>query len=318
MLDIIIPTYNNKKGLLVTLGSIPRNPELKITVIDDCSSDDINYSDVLSYCNLLQTPYNGGPGNARQYGLSKTNEPYVIFIDTGDYFFDNVFLNILDTIKNNPQENVFSWQHISEKKYIVCSDAHNRLHGRVYKRDFLTKYNIKFCQESSFADEDIGFNRLCRIFTKFKFIELPIYMWTVDDNSITRKNKNEFIYKKQNIGLALNGIHIFNNCKGHVSPKILENECGEIMGALHNGVIKTAQERPEYLNFAWEGARLFYKTIYKPNHYFANASLYQTFSRTMKEARKKKDIWNKSIPLNIHRFLADLDKYEKIPSWYIK
>lgn len=37
-LDIIIPTYNDKKGLIRTLKSVPNQENIKITVVDDCSS----------------------------------------------------------------------------------------------------------------------------------------------------------------------------------------------------------------------------------------------------------------------------------------
>ena len=46
MIDIIIPTYNNKQGLIKTIQSIPKNKNLLITIIDDCSTQMIDYSDL--------------------------------------------------------------------------------------------------------------------------------------------------------------------------------------------------------------------------------------------------------------------------------
>jgi lipopolysaccharide biosynthesis glycosyltransferase len=65
-LDIIIPTYKNKKGLRRTLNSIPSNPNVNVIVVDDCSN--LDYSDILEeYPSLhfYQLEENSGPGMAR-------------------------------------------------------------------------------------------------------------------------------------------------------------------------------------------------------------------------------------------------------------
>ena len=89
MIDIIIPTYKNKDGLRTTLDSIDwNNNNFSITIIDDASN--LDYSDIIvEYPNINQLvvlPQNGGPGMARQYGIDHTNNDYLLFIDTGDYF----------------------------------------------------------------------------------------------------------------------------------------------------------------------------------------------------------------------------------------
>ena len=47
----------------------------------------------------------------------------------------------------------------------VTKETDNRLHGKVYKRRFIETHNITFCAESSYLNEDIGFNRACRYLT---------------------------------------------------------------------------------------------------------------------------------------------------------
>lgn len=317
MIDIIIPTYNNKKGLLKTLQSIPNQKELVVTIIDDCSTQNIDYGDIEKQYNFIKLSNNCGPGNVRQYGIEHTKEPYIMFIDTGDYFLDNIFNDVIVMIERFKNTNIFGWSHVSEKNGKVSSNANNHLHGKVYKREFLNKYNITFCKESSFINEDIGFNRICRLLTNIKFVYKTIYMWSNDPDSITRRNNGEFSYKNQNIGLALNGIHIYNSCKNYIDPQLLELECGEIMGALYNGVVKTAQERPEFINQAWEGALIFYNRIYKPNKYGINISIQHSFTKTIKEAQTKGDKWKKTFPMNLSRFLLELDKNGSVPNYYL-
>ena len=53
--------------------------DVTITIIDDCSS--ISYD-----VKTIRMPQNGGPGAARQYGISFTSEPFIMFIDAGDTF----------------------------------------------------------------------------------------------------------------------------------------------------------------------------------------------------------------------------------------
>ena len=106
MIDIIIPTYNNKQGLIKTLNSLPKNNNFTITIIDDCSTQDIDYSDIINQYTLLQMPMNSGPGNVRQYGIDRTKEPYIMFVDTGDFLLP---FDIISIIKNYSQIDIFSF-----------------------------------------------------------------------------------------------------------------------------------------------------------------------------------------------------------------
>ena len=228
MLDIIIPTYKNQEGLVRTLQSIDReNPEIQVTIIIDC--DGLSYK-LEPHTAYVRMDYNSGPGCARQRGIDFTKEPYIMFIDTGDYILDkSLFSMILRTIQENPDVDIFSWKHIWEETGNVCKENHNRMHGRVYKRAFLDKYHINFCCNliASYANEDIGFNRACRMIVKngngkILILEQPILMWTSNPNSLTKQNNGEFSFKKQNLGLAINESHaiFIAQCAG-VSYEIL-------------------------------------------------------------------------------------------------
>ena len=120
MLDIIIPTYKNKPELIRTLQSINKSllPLINVTIIDDCSN--IYYNDIFEAFPFIQIFYNEkniGPGLSRQKGIDITYEPYLMFIDTGDYFLsDDIQTYIVQTILQNPNEVVFSWQYIIKNK----------------------------------------------------------------------------------------------------------------------------------------------------------------------------------------------------------
>ena len=68
-MDLIIPSYKDKKGLYETLFSIGLDKDIYVTVVDDCSGE--KYDDIISWFNqffpiqVLYMPKNGGPGAAR-------------------------------------------------------------------------------------------------------------------------------------------------------------------------------------------------------------------------------------------------------------
>ena len=83
MIDLIIPYYNNRIGLLDTLKSVNTNI-FKITIVDDHSTETPIIDN--SVAQVFRINVNSGPGYARQLGINKTNNPYIMFIDTGDIF----------------------------------------------------------------------------------------------------------------------------------------------------------------------------------------------------------------------------------------
>ena len=328
MLDIIIPTYKDQEGLRATLNSINLQllDQITVTVVDDNSNED--YSKLIEqfpFINLITFQKNSGPGIARQYGIINTNEPFLMFIDTGDLFISNeIQVKVLEELYKNPEENLFSWPHIQEKGNKISKEIHNRLHGRVYSRTFLKKYLISFAPEGSYANEDIGFNRCCKIILKslnkeYKIYDDPLILWTTNENSLTSKNNGEFSYKNQNLGLAKNEIYLFYIAKiNKVSEELLADEANEIIAAMHYNILKTSEIRPEFLQDAWDGAKLFYDTIFSQYETNKFSSLQVCFSNNIKRIRanRNKGLWKKDLPVNIRRFFADLKLYNQVPDWY--
>ena len=96
-----------------------------------------------------------------------------MFLDTGDIFLSKeIQKEIPRAIYIDPNVDVFSFPYYHENK--LTTDTDNRMHGKVYKRKFIEKYNISFCANSSYMNEDIGFNRTCRYLTEIEFINIPI------------------------------------------------------------------------------------------------------------------------------------------------
>lgn len=217
-IDIIIPAYNVPDNILFRcLASIACQENVdqcEVTIVDDASTTE-NYANVakcfenIVKIQILRYETNGGPGVARQYGLDHTTNGYVTFIDADDTFNGSLAMKALVTgLRAHPS-------------YVMCVGCFDEIHetdlpegttgpiilahendmvwmfGKIYKRSFIDKYNIRF-HETSRANEDNGFNTLCRLCSNdqeaIAFIPAHVYYWHENLNSITRNNDCQYSY----------------------------------------------------------------------------------------------------------------------------
>lgn len=309
MIDLIIPVYNNYQGLLHTLMSINLKV-FEITVVDDCSNQPIKTTFPINYIRLKQ---NSGPGQARQVGINNTSNEYIAFIDAGDIFLSQEIQEQMnEKMKSHPEPNILMWSYFHGKER--TNEYDNRMHGKIYKRSFLDRYGITFCSESSYVNEDIGFNRACRICTEadnigINYIDIPVIQQILDANSLTKRNNQEFLYKKQNRGLALNSIHTINiGKKNNINMK---EEINMIATSLYYWFLVTAVDRPDCLQDQWSGAKIFYD-------YFKDeikATLLISGNAYMKKCLEFRNRLH--FPINILRFADEIQKYEILPKKYL-
>lgn len=312
MIDLIIPVYKNREGLLITLNSINYNV-FNVVVIEDGSKE----IHKLKYPIKVFRQKNTGPGMARQHGLNITTNPYVMFIDAGDYFISKeVQEQIAKTIEQDPVTDVFQWQYYRDSTLSAQSD--NRMHGKIYKRVFLTYHNITFSKSGSYLDEDIGFNRACRLILLncgkcFRYVNVPVIKWVKSDSSITQKDNNASLYRDQTKGLAINSIHYINNCIGKVKDQYIYDEINEIASALYYWFVQTAANRPEYLNEAWRGAKIFYDKYNNKINVDSGSLGSKNFIRSIRIGFRFNAL---PFRINYGRFIQDMRQYKNVPPWY--
>ena len=303
MIDLIIPYYNNPQGLERTLNSIDRNI-FYITIIDDSS-------DRTPWCpkanQVFRYNSNQGPGYARQFGIDRTYNSYIMFIDTGDIFTSpEAQQGILNTITANPSLDFISFPYFRNNE--ITKETDNRMHGKVYKREFINKYEITFTPYCSYMDEDIGFNRACRLCGEMTFINLPVIEQIKEPNSLTEKNNCAALYRDQTRALSLVSIHTIDICrKNNINPT---EEIYQIAIALYYWFIRTVAERPEFILEAWNGAKIFYdkfKEEIKPSQ----LSIGNAYLKKCLQYRNKIN-----FPINILRFANDIHS-EIMPSKYL-
>ena len=310
MIDLIIPYYNNRIGLLNTLRSVNQSI-FKVIIVDDHSTETPIFP--LDNADYFRLNINSGPGIARQQGIEKTSNPYIMFLDTGDIFISHeVQKDIAGTIAANPNINIFSFSYYYKDE--PTKETDNRLHGKVYKRDFLNKYGITFTAASSYLDEDIGFNRTCRYCTEaaaqpLLFFNSPVIKWIENSNSLTQKDNGIVLYRDQTRALSLTSLHTIDILRANdINPEVEINQIGI---ALYYWFIRTAAERKEYIQDAWSGARIFYTKLaqdIKPNH----LALGNAYLKKCLQYRNQI-----SFPINVLRFADDIQKSEIIPDKYL-
>lgn len=330
-LDIIIPTYKNKNALRRTLNSFQPNNLVNVIVVDDCSNMD--YSDILNeypYIHFYTLPENSGPGVARQYGVEHSNGTYICFLDSGDYFYNDGINTILTAIQENTYIKLYTFSYIYDDKNILMDRTDDKTIGSVYKRSFIEMYNIHFSKEGSYANEDYGFSRACKIIIDFleeewhfhpmtKHIYMPTFCEHIDKNSLTKSNNNEFFYKKLPAGIIINGIHAINIAeKANVSVQYIIKELCHIMAQEYFFFLSIVQERPELADEIWELIRNFYFNYYRTYSKFSYNTLKIYFKSTsLPKIYGRVNSWQKKITFNIDRFIKELETEYYTPLRYL-
>lgn len=99
--SIIIPVYNQEELIIRCLNSIPKRKDIEIIVINDGSTDKTlevlkEYQIRHSELNIITYRNNEGVSYARNKGISAAKGDYILFIDSDDYIYPDVFNDIVD------------------------------------------------------------------------------------------------------------------------------------------------------------------------------------------------------------------------------
>lgn len=326
-LDIIIPTYKNKKQLRRTLNSITFNKRINVIVVDDFS--EMDYSDILEEYPQIHFYYlkeNMGPGMARQYGIQHSNGTYITFLDSGDYFYHNGLETILNEIQNNTYIKFYSFSYVYDNNNVLEDKPGNKTIGNVYKRSFIEMYNICFCKEGSYADQDYGFNTACRLTFDHlqqiyhfhpmrKHIYIPTFYEHISNKSLTKINNSEFSFTKFPQGIIINGIHAISNT--NITMENGVKQLCHIMAIQYYAFIMAVSYEYKDINNIWKTIRNFYFQYYHQYKKFALKFLQSQFKFTalpLIQKIKRKKI---GVNYNMKRFIEELETEENCPSRYL-
>lgn len=279
-IDIIIPAYKAQKKLQQTIFSFGSEYMYHFIVVID-GEDGVDYLQEVSIFNnihdihLHKLENNSGPGIARNVGISLGKRELITFIDSGDILVGSLqFNNYLQQAIDHPEYNMLSAAHYEEQNNAIqnIAPAHNRMHGKIFRRAFLEKYHLQFNPNCARMNEDIGINMAARMISKEESLTDgvdhvchytdPLIYWKNDPDSITRRNDCAFYYKENNMGLAKNGGYAIKVAQQNgVREEILEDQIYSILISMFNFYFATKHFRPEFLEEQEEGAIYFVKDI---------------------------------------------------------
>lgn len=213
-LEIIIPHYKEPWDVcrylfnsLATQRNVPWD-EIGVIVVndgDDPTLDDVDWSAYPFRVRYMKKPH-GGVSAARNYGLDHSEAEYIMFCDIDDGFLNNYGLHMLMSAVAEGFDyliGAFAEEAQSTDNKTITLVGHQGdmtfVHGKMYRKEFLTKYNLRFDEEMT-IHEDGYFNALVYATAKvekakIKKIDTPFYLWCWNNNSVVRSDKEDFVLK---------------------------------------------------------------------------------------------------------------------------
>lgn len=190
-ISIIVPVYNGSKYLDKTISSLLNQPykDIELILINDGSTD--NSREICEKYKffdnriILINQINRGISSARNVGLEIATGDYISFIDQDDMISDNIyeilmsgFNSDVDLVVSGKVMKLIDEDELINEVHYVYKDANfksskelfelimnvNRdmcllhLWNCLYRRDVITKYNIRFNTCFKFGHEDSLFN----------------------------------------------------------------------------------------------------------------------------------------------------------------
>ena len=179
-LEIIIPIYNRGEAIIPTLQSLllQTKDDFFVTFVldgaDDVAREAIGRHYVDRPYNIYLMPHRG-VGATRNTGLIVSDSPYVMFLDSDDFLLPNATGTILNAIEHGFDMMVGKTMREAENgNFEVVGGAQMTwIHGRVYSREFLSKYGIVFPDLP--MCEDLAFNMICAEFAQ----RVPETQWPI-------------------------------------------------------------------------------------------------------------------------------------------
>lgn len=236
-ISIIIPVYNAESYIEACIDSLMAQTmdHMEILLVDDHGSDDsmeraqrfIETHPSNKTFRLLSTPYNMGPGPARNIGIEAAQGEYVAFVDSDDVVETDFCEQLYTAAKthdadlaycqallvkkgqtvalNNPviESGMFS----GKKRSFFLTHYTTLFVSFIYRRVLLEKYAISF--PSTRSAEDSYFLTCALLAAKrIACIDKPLYNYLVHDESLSEmRNPKRYQDKIQSFDLLMQFAH---------------------------------------------------------------------------------------------------------------
>ena len=202
MIDVIIPAYNCTKTIRKTLFSLASQTDshFYVTIVDDCSVDNlkavIDEFDSILNIQYIRNNQNIGCGMSRQVGIDHIKSSHYCFLDSDDMFMPYTVQIFNRAIEKNPEIEFlygqFYRQSLADGKLTILleDEGFTWCHGKLYNAEKIKKFNICNRADIKYAD-DSYWNSMCFELLKAQKIDIPLYLYIDNPESVTRCENSE-------------------------------------------------------------------------------------------------------------------------------
>lgn len=106
--SVVIPYYNKKYSINRAVKSCLANHDIEEIIIVDDGSDDEAVVDFVTDRVKIYRKENGGVSSARNYGIEKSNNQYVILLDADDELLPSFSTKLKSMVIHNPGKSLFA------------------------------------------------------------------------------------------------------------------------------------------------------------------------------------------------------------------
>lgn len=223
VVSIVIPVYNTEQYLKECMDSALQQdyPFLEIILVDDGSQDGSpilcdQYAGQFANVQVIHQT-NSGLGLARNAGMAASSGDYIFFLDSDDCIDTKKAISRLvkqaekeeaDIVTgsfrrfNSEMISKVNYHHLQHGSYTKSVDfrfkgfymyghlAYNW--GKLYRKSFLEKYDLKCCSYP--FTQDKAHNMACCAYNPvYAFIEESVYLYRVNEDSVSFRYKENFI-----------------------------------------------------------------------------------------------------------------------------
>ena len=285
-ISIIIPVYNGEKYIKKCLDSVVNQTkkEIEILVVNDGSTDQTE--DIIKSFNDSRIKYfkntNHGIGYTRNYGISKSNGKYIMFLDSDDYIDEKEcellytkcinddldismcdFYRVYDKSKVRVNLPDFEDSSLKENPDIITENLNPW--GKLYNKKMLIDNNIKFVENLKYEDAPFVIESFCSA-KKIGKVNEPLHYYVIHNNSETTvRDRRCFDILK-----IVNKIRKYTKSKDYLKEKIDKLTVRILTNyTIQQRVQPNKKDAMEFINEAFDYLK---KEVpdYKKNKYYEN------------------------------------------------
>ena len=222
-ISVLIPIYNSEKYIEECIKSVINQTyrNIEIICINDGSTDSTknileNLQKIDNRIKIINKK-NTGYGNSLNLGIKNAKGEYIAIIESDDFIKDTMFDKLIKIIKEQNCDIIkanFYKKNSKTKKYsskYFTNSIQNieifpqmlliqpSVWSAIYKKDFLTKNNIKFSKTKNASYQDISFHFITMFLAKKIFLlDEALYYYRINNpkSSINSSNKPFQIFKE--------------------------------------------------------------------------------------------------------------------------